>query len=146
MKVKKQKEITLHGRGIVPGVAEGEALVTKQKVSGWGGINPANGIIIDRGHEIEGQSIKGKIFVFPFSKGSSGWGPTFYATFRAGNGPLAVINQKADTLVANGVIRSSIPTVVDLDRDPCRIIETGDFVRVDANRGIVIVFKNPMSA
>ena len=37
------KKIVLHGRGIVGGCAEGEALVTRETISGWGGIDPMTG-------------------------------------------------------------------------------------------------------
>ena len=35
--------ISLHGRTVVPGYAEGEALVTLEPISGWGGIDPVRG-------------------------------------------------------------------------------------------------------
>ncbi|MBO0787314.1 MAG: DUF126 domain-containing protein, partial [Actinobacteria bacterium] len=57
--------IVLHGRGIVPGTAEGEALVSHEPISGWGGIDPATGTIIEPRHELSGQCFTGKILVFP---------------------------------------------------------------------------------
>jgi uncharacterized protein len=34
-----------------------------------------------------------------------------------------------------------VPSITDLDRDPLDVIETGDWVIVDADRGIVEVIK-----
>ena len=64
--------IVLHGRCVVGGCAEGEALVTRQTISGWGGINERDGSIIERRHELRGQSFAGRVLVFPGAKGSSG--------------------------------------------------------------------------
>ena len=72
------KKIVLHGRKVTGGYAEGEALVTHDTISGWGGINPQNGTIIEKRHELVGKSVKGKVLVFPGAKGSSGWSTTFH--------------------------------------------------------------------
>jgi predicted aconitase with swiveling domain len=66
------RTIVLHGRRVVGGRAEGEALVTRQTISGWGGINERDGTIIERRHELRGQSFNGRVLVFPGAKGSSG--------------------------------------------------------------------------
>ena len=44
------KIITIRGRKVVPGVAEGEALVTTQPISGWGGVDPRNGTVVEMRH------------------------------------------------------------------------------------------------
>ena len=64
-------KIMLRGRKVIGGLAEGEAVVTKEPVSFLGGVNPDKGVVVERGHELEGQSITGKIFVFPHGKGST---------------------------------------------------------------------------
>ena len=60
--------LTLHGRKVVGGVAEGEALVTHDTISGWGGVNPMTGTIIETRHELHGQSFKDKVLVCPGPK------------------------------------------------------------------------------
>jgi hypothetical protein len=136
------KKITLHGRKVVGGVAEGEALVTKQTISGWGGINPAEGTIIERRHELRGQSFKDKILVFPGAKGSSGWSVNFHVARLAGAQPKALIFKDMTTKVALGAVVMHTPAVTDLDQDPLDVIKTGDWVRVDGDNGIVEVTKN----
>ena len=136
------KKITLHGRKVVRGVAEGEALVTKQTISGWGGINPAEGTIIERRHELRGQSFKDKILVFPGAKGSSGWSVNFHVARLAGAQPKALIFKDMTTKVALGAVVMHTPAVTDLDQDPLDVIKTGDWVRVDGDNGIVEVTKN----
>ena len=52
--------IVLRGRCVVPGRAEGEALVTRDRISGWGGIDSRTGTIVETRHELRGVSFAGK--------------------------------------------------------------------------------------
>jgi predicted aconitase with swiveling domain len=136
-----EKPIVLRGRGIVGGVAEGEALVTKETISGWGGMNPMKGTIIETRHELRGQSFKDKILVFPGAKGSSGWSVMFHTARLAGTAPKALVFNEMTTKVALGAVVMRIPSVTDFDRDPLGLIETGDWVRVDGDTGTVQITK-----
>ena len=133
------KKIILHGRKVVGGCAEGEALVTRQTISGWGGVNPMDGTVIERRHELRGQSFKGKILVFPGAKGSSAWSITFHSARLAGSAPKAMIFNQMTTKMALGAVVTRAPAVTDLDQDPLQVIESGDWVKVDADHGIVEV-------
>lgn len=133
--------IVLRGRKVVGGAAQGEALVTKETISGWGGIDPNTGTIIERRHELCGQSFKGKILVFPGAKGSSGWSAFFHAARLAGAAPKGMIFKKMSTKVALGAVVTHAPAVTDLDQDPLTVIETGDWVEIEADQGIVRVTK-----
>jgi predicted aconitase with swiveling domain len=135
------RKIILHGRKVVGGYAEGEALVTKQTISGWGGIDPMEGIIIERRHELRGQSFKGKVLVFPGAKGASGWSTRFHVARLAGAAPKALIFNEMTTKVALGAVVMHIPAVTDFDQDPLTVVATGDWVRVDADKGIVEITK-----
>lgn len=135
------KTVVLHGRKVVGGVVEGEALVTTEMVSGWGGINPADGKIIDVRHELHGQSVKGKILVFPGAKGSSGWSSLFHYTRRNGNAPSGLIFNVMNTKAALGSVVIHAPAVTGLNQDPLEIIQSGDWVKIDADQGIVEVTK-----
>lgn len=136
-----KRTVELRGRGLVGGVAEGEALVTREAISGWGGVEPREGRIIESRHELHGQSFKDKILVFPGAKGSSGWSGMFHASRLRGSAPLAMVFNVMSTKIALGVVVTRVPAVTDLDTDPLEVIETGDRVRVDGDRGVVIVDK-----
>jgi predicted aconitase with swiveling domain len=133
--------IVLKGRKVVGGCVEGEALVTAQTISGWGGVNPMTGTVIETRHELRGVSFKDKVLVFPGAKGSSGWSAVFHMTKLAGASPKALVFKEMTTKVALGAVVMRVPSVTDLDRDPLNVIETGDWVKVDADRGIVEVRK-----
>jgi predicted aconitase with swiveling domain len=133
--------IVLHGRKVVGGVAEGEALVTGQTISGWGGIDSMTGTVIETRHELRGVSFKDKVLVFPGAKGSSGWSAAFHTTRLTGTAPLAMVFTTMTTKIALGAVVMHCPSVTDLDGDPLALIETGDWVRVDGDRGVVEVTK-----
>jgi predicted aconitase with swiveling domain len=138
--------IVLRGRKVVGGVAEGEALVTRETISGWGGVNPMKGSIIETRHELRGVTFKDKILVFRGAKGSSGWSVVFHTTRLAGTAPKALIFNEMTTKVALGAVVLRVPAVTDLDRDPLEVIETGDWVSVNGDTGTVEVRKKDRAA
>lgn len=133
--------IVLHGRKVVGGSVQGEALVTRQTISGWGGIDPKTGTIIELRHELRGKSFKDKILVFPGAKGSSGWSAFFHMARLNGAAPKGFLFNKMSTKIALGLVVTYAPAVTDFDRDPLTVIETGDWVEIDADQGIVRVTK-----
>jgi hypothetical protein len=133
--------IVIHGRKVVGGVAEGEALVTDAQISGWGGIDPRTGTIIETRHPLRGVSFAGKVLVFPGAKGSSGWSNQFHLARLMGVAPIAMLFNETTTKVALGAVVVRAPAMTDFDRDPLEVIETGDWVKVDADRGVVEITK-----
>jgi predicted aconitase with swiveling domain len=135
------KTIVLRGRKVVGGVAEGEALVTQETISGWGGIDFMTGTVIETRHQLRGVSFKDKVLVFPGAKGSSGWSNAFHMTRLTGTAPKAMVFNDMTTKIALGAVVMHTPSVTGLDQDPLAVIETGDWVKVDGDRGIVEVTK-----
>jgi predicted aconitase with swiveling domain len=120
----------LKGRIIYRGKAEGEALVTSMPISFYGGVDPNTGEVIEKGHELQGQSIKGKILVFPQGKGSTVGSYTLYRLKKNGVAPAAMINKETETIVAVGAIISEIPFVDKIDVSK---FKTGNKVSVENN-------------
>lgn len=118
----------LKGRIIYKGKAEGEALVTSMPISFYGGVDPNTGIVIEKNHELQGQSIKGKILIFPQGKGSTVGSYTLYRLKKNGTAPTAMINKETETIVAVGAIISEIPFVDKIDVTK---IKTGNKVTVE---------------
>jgi len=134
-------DLLIRGRKVVPGMTEGPALVTQQTVSGWGGVNPLKGEIIESHHQLRGQSFADKILVYPGAKGSSGWSAVFHLTKLTGSAPLGFLFNIMTTKAALGAVVLRVPTMTDFDRDPLELIESGDWVRIDADAGEVQVWK-----
>ncbi|MGC1271979.1 MAG: DUF126 domain-containing protein [Croceibacterium sp.] len=134
-------DLVIRGRKVVPGVTEGEALVSQQTISGWGGVNPMTGTVIENHHQLKGVSFAGKVLVYPGAKGSSGWSAVFHTTKLTNSSPIAMLFNVMTTKAALGSVVLRIPTMTDFDSDPLEQIETGDWVRVDADAGEVQVWK-----
>ena len=132
-------QLIIRGRKVVGGVAEGKALVTSQSISTWGGVHALKGIITERRHELNGQKFKNKVLVFPSAKGSSGWSTVSQVIRIAGPAPAAMLINEIDSLTAMGAVVLHSPAMTDFDRDPISLIKTGDWVRVDADKGIIEV-------
>ncbi len=122
------------------GTGEGEAIVYKNRFTFHGDVNPLTGKFT-KGHELEGQSISKKVLVFTAGRGSSQGARKAMETKKAGNAPSAMICLKGDPITVAGAIMAGIPMVDRLDGDPFDMIETGDFVRVDATQGVVEIRK-----
>lgn len=99
----------LRGRGVVGGVAEGVALVTREPISGWGGIEPHSGRVIESRHELAGRSFADTVLVFPGAKGSSGWSGMFHMARMHGSAPRAMVFTVMNSKIALGVVVTGVP-------------------------------------
>jgi uncharacterized protein len=140
-------ERRFQGRGVIGGVVAGKAIVSQEPIVWCHGVDPGSGRIVDVRVAIRGQSIKDLIFVYPHGKGSTTSSTWMLETIRRGNGPRAIINRETEMIVAAGAVLGELlyqkqtPVVDQLDADPLLVIETGDWVVVDGDRGIVEVTK-----
>lgn len=126
----------LTGRKIFSGIAQAEALVTNTGISFFGGVDAESGVILERGHPLEGESIAGKVLVFPTGKGSTVGSYTLYRLKHSGCAPAAIVNTECETITAVGCIIAEIPCV---DHIPIEQITSGAQVRVDGDEGTVEV-------
>ncbi|MHA2271549.1 MAG: DUF126 domain-containing protein [Candidatus Hodarchaeales archaeon] len=127
----------LEGRRICKGKATGEALVSSQAISFYGGVDPETGEVVEKDHELEGQSVSGKVLVFPNGKGSTVGPYVLYQLAKAdpiSMAPLAIVNAECEAIVAVGAIISEIPCVDKIDLS---YIKSGDKVEVDGDNGTV---------
>ncbi len=133
--------IKLSAHIVSRGRAEGEALVTSQMISFLGSVDPKTGVVIEKGHELAGRSIKEKVLVFPGGKGSTVGSYVIYQLKKNNAAPSAMINIKAEPIVAVGAIISDIPLVDRMEINPITTIKTGDKVLVDAIEGSVEIYE-----
>lgn len=120
------------GRTIFPGYVKGTALVSRKNISFFGGVDPDSGIIVEKGHDLEGQSISQSILVFPSGKGSTVGSYTLYRLKANGKAPIAIINSECEPITAVGCIISEIPCIDQVDTN---LVQTGDILAVDADNG-----------
>lgn len=133
----------LRGRAVIAGAAEGAALVSRQPISLWGGLDPETGVLIDERHDRCGEVVTGRVFVFPHGKGSSTASAILLEAVRRGTAPAAIINRRVSPILALGSIVAdemygrSVPIVV-LSDEAFDAIADGDQLAVEPD-GTVIV-------
>jgi uncharacterized protein len=138
----------LRGRGCAAGQFEGEVVVSSRAFGFWQGLDPATGIVIDKRHDLCGATIKGKAFVFPYGRGSTGTPGIFLEAVRNGCAPAAIINITSEpmiimcALLAEAFFKVSIPIVDGLAQEPHTLLQTGDRVRIDGAAGTIEVLAN----
>jgi predicted aconitase with swiveling domain len=129
--------MTLTGRKVMGGVAEGETLVSTEPVSFYGGVDPISGCITEPGHCCCGENISGKVFVFPTGKGSTVGSYVIYRMKKLGTAPVAILNVETEAIIATGCVISDIPLMDKINPDPLEKIKNGMRVRVNADEGLV---------
>jgi len=132
----------MEGRIIKFGEVEGEALVSSDPIGFLGGVNPETGVVIEKGHPLEGKNIKGKVLVFPTGKGSTVGSYILYRMKKNNVAPLAIINEECEPIVAVGVIISDVPCV---DKIEVNKIKSGDRIKIEGEKVFVNEFDNSYS-
>jgi len=135
--------LELWGRGVVPGRCRAPALVSSEPISFLGGVDPESGVVVKRGHPLEGRCVRGKVLCFPHGSGSTVGSYVIYALARRGLAPSAIVNREADPIVVVGAIIAEIPMVVGVEVSRIR---TGDLVEVDGERGLVRILSGGREA
>ncbi len=120
--------IELQARIIKRGTCAGEALVSPEPIGFLGGVDPETGIVIEPGHALEGQSITGRVLVFPTGKGSTVGSYVMLSLAKASVGPAGIICADAEPTIAVGAIISDIPMVDQVDMVH---FQTGDRVSIE---------------
>ena len=113
-----------------PAEIRGEAIVSQKPLSFLGGINNTTGVVTDEDSNLCGQSIAGKILVYPFGKGSTGDTLRMLRMVCNGVGPIAIINHTPDPIHVEGALLSDIGILFEFDENPCDFIKTGDKLKI----------------
>jgi len=107
-------------------------------ISFLGGVDPNTGLIIERGHDLKGRNVAGRILCFPYGHGSTVGSYVLYSLAKRGLGPKAIVNQTADPVVVVGAIIAEIPMVDQVD---IQQITTDDDVELDGHKGILTIIR-----
>jgi predicted aconitase with swiveling domain len=126
--------VQIRGRGIAKGMGKGQLLISPAPVSFLSGVDPVTGIIVEKGHPLQGENIAGRVFAFPYGKGSTVGSYVLYGLSRNGHAPSAIINTEAEPIIATGAIIGKIP-MIDRIEVPISRLRNGVFVTVDGDKG-----------
>lgn len=134
-------ELKLRCHKISPGYGEGEALVSRDTICFYL-TDPKSGVIREKGHQLEGKSVSGKVLIFPSGKASSAVQMDGLAKLMLNNAkPAALIVSDIEPVLVGSAVLTRTPLVDRLEKDPFQTIENGDFVKVDSDHGIVTIIK-----
>jgi len=130
--------LTLQGKVVIAGKAQGSALVSRDPLSFWGGYDWKTGEIIDRRHPLSGFIAKGRVLALPFTRGSSTTTAVLLEAIRAGTAPAAILTTDIDfffalaSVVADELYAAPLPLVV-LTEEDFATLKTDDTVEVLSN-------------
>ena len=134
-------EIALKCHKIIGGYGEGEALVSHEPICFYL-TDPKTGIVREKSHELTGKNLANKVLIFPSGKASSVVQIDGLFKLASHNvAPKAMIVKDVETVLVVSAFMVKVPLVDRLEKDPFEVIRTGDFVKVDAEKGIVTVTK-----
>jgi predicted aconitase with swiveling domain len=129
------------GKGVVGGKAAGLAVVSPVPLCFRTEYDPATGEVIGLRHPLRGQNLRDRVLILPATKGSCGNSMSFSTGCKEGNGPAALVCVRREPLAVLSCVVNGIPMVSDLERNPFELVETGDYVEVDADTGLVTISK-----
>jgi predicted aconitase with swiveling domain len=85
---------------LVESEARGPLVWSNQPLSFWGGYDSHSGEVIDRRHPLSGQSLAGKMLVFPGSRGSSSGSGVLLEAIRNRTAPAALLTLEPDHILS----------------------------------------------
>ena len=87
------------------------------------------------------RSVTGKILIYPTGKGSTGGSYRIYDMVYRKTAPIALVNQDAEAITVIGAVMGNIPMVDGINLNLFKSVRSGDWVEIDADRGIVRIEK-----
>lgn len=127
----------MKARVISKGEVEGEVIVSHRNFSFLGDVDVDTGAVVADDSDIRGESISGKVFVFPYGRGSTVGSFSLLTMKKNGVAPKAIVNLESDAVIAVGAIISSIPLVDKLEENPLKAFRTGDRIKVSGDEVIL---------
>jgi predicted aconitase/predicted aconitase with swiveling domain len=128
--------MSLSGRSLVAGAAQGALLFADVGLSFWGGVDPCTGEVIDRHHPLSGQHLAGRVLVIPSGRGSCTGSSVLMELISNGHAPAALVLAEADeiltlgVLVAQTIFARSLP-VLCIGREAFAALRGQAFARVE---------------
>jgi uncharacterized protein len=132
-------ETRFTGRKLAGGKTNGEAIVSHEPMGFLNKVDRATGVFSQKNHELDGAVLTDKILVCPTVTGSTGDSFWIYEMSQSKTAPRGIINIKGDSVVAIGAIIGKIPMIDQVSSDSISGIQNGDYIELDADKGLAIV-------
>ena len=128
--------VSLTGRSLVAGAAQGALLFADVGLSFWGGVDASSGEVIDRHHSLSGEYLSGCVLAIPSGRGSCTGSSVLMELISNGHAPAALVLAEPDeiltlgVLVAQTIFARSLP-VLCIGREAFATLGDHAFARVD---------------
>ncbi len=130
------RSVSLTGRSLVTGAAQGPLLFADVGLSFWGGVDSSSGEVIDRHHPLSGEFLSGCVLAIPSGRGSCTGSSVLMELISNGHAPAALVLAEADeiltlgVLVAQTIFARSLP-VLCIGREAFATLRDQAFARVE---------------
>ncbi len=133
-------DLVLTGKPGYGPIAEGRALVSQHGFSARYDLNRERGVFSRKQHDLFGESVVDVILIAPVSKGgiATSWMLREMASRQVA--PLGIILHSTNPVIVQGAIFAGMPIMQALLPPAHRVIQTGDWIRMNPERGIVEVW------
>jgi len=136
-------ERVIQARPLVAGTASGEALISSEPLSFWGGYDHRDGSIIDRRHPLSGKIAAGKILGIPYTRGSSTTTAVLVESVKVNTAPAAIICNRIEAflslaaIVANELYGKRVP-ILFTEPEEFDTLKTGQRIAIRGDGSILI--------
>jgi len=96
--------MSIAGRVLIDGEAEGPLLRLAAPISFWGGVDPVTGLVTQPRHPDHGRCIAGQVLALPGTIGSSSSSAILLELVHAGRAPRALLLAEVDAILVLGVV------------------------------------------
>jgi predicted aconitase with swiveling domain len=121
------------------GTCSGPALVSDEAVCFYL-VEPETGVVVEKGHVLEGRTMGGTVLVAHSGKGSSVVQMDgLFKISRKGKAPVGVVLRNPDPVFVSALLIMEIPSVYAADEAFFDAVADGRQVEIDADAGILRV-------
>lgn len=120
---------------------EGEAIVSSQGFNARYDMDRSTGLFSRPEHDLFGQSVVGKVFVFATPKGGIATSWALLDMCQRQLAPVGLLCRRANPVVVQGAVLAGLPLMDRLELDPVSEIRTGDWVRLNPVIGEVSIWR-----
>lgn len=140
------EKLSLDCRKVINGKLKAELVFSNKSFSFVGGVNIQNGDVSDYRNENYQKNITGKVFAFPFGKGSTGAGLVLMEMLRLGTAPAAIINIRTDPVILTGPLvclhfYNQILPVINVSEEDYAKLADGKEIELFENEDYINVYK-----
>ncbi|WP_230975428.1 cis-3-hydroxy-L-proline dehydratase [Acetobacter garciniae] len=130
------RSVQVSGRMLCSGQAGGPVVTAPVGLSFWGGVDPLNGIVLDRHHPLAGECLTGKVLAVPGGRGSCTGSCVMLELILNGVAPAAIIVCEHEEIYTLGALIAQVffdrtMPVLQISREAFVLLGQYRFARIE---------------